>query len=167
MPQWAQRAVAEVSADVGAYGGDNEAAARVLAVFCPSRPSCCERASCQTWLLVHPYLEPPRGQPCALTGVLLRKHLGVKVEKASSPFLLLIQSAARWTFQLLTGNTSKMVHTAAHLFIPGSPCSREPAIPHQSQHTAGKTDQPTNIICIFRSQRAPWFKKGRHSERFI
>lgn len=91
-------------------------------------------ARCQTRLLVRP--RPRGGRLSALTGVLFREHLGVKVEKVPSLLLLLIQSAPRWTFQLLTGNTSKIVHTIAYLFIPASPCGREPAIRHQSQRAA-------------------------------
>ncbi len=55
----AQRAEAEVSADVDGYGGIMKRRARGSATFCSLRPSRCERASCQTRLLVGPRYEPP------------------------------------------------------------------------------------------------------------
>lgn len=97
MQQRAQRAVAEVSADVASYGGImKQRPGFGPCSVGPSRPSCCERASCQAWLLAHPHLEPPRARPSAPTRVLLRKHLGVKVEKVfeSVSFCLFSQRRA-------------------------------------------------------------------------
>lgn len=134
--QRAQRAVAEVSAGVASYGGImKQRPGFGPGSVRPSRPSCCERASCQTWLLARPHLEPPRGRPSAAQKALrCESGKGFRVR-----FFVLIQSAPRRTFRLLTGKTSKIVHTIADLLKPASGRSREPPDPYRS-----RTEQPAS-----------------------
>lgn len=137
MQRRAQRAVAEGSADVGAHGGIMKRRPRPGLCSCPPRPSCRERA----WLQ-NTAISPPSFSFSFWAGrAPLREHLGVKVEKVSSLFL--IQSAPCWTLRLLTGNTSKAVHAIAYLFIPASPSRGELAIRH---HSHEKPTAPTDPL---------------------
>lgn len=54
-------------------------------------------------------------------------YLGVKLEKVLTLFLLLILSVPCWTFQPLTGNTSKIVHTIIYLYRPLCTAQRLPS----------------------------------------